>query len=300
MFCSRCGKPAQSGAAFCMHCGQTLAPQAGQAQPGSTPIMNRPAPAFPVSTKPNAKKNAWIAAGAALAIVLALFFGLSAAGLLKFGSKEPDLEPLKAQGQQPTIPLLRAEGTQAPADVKAHQIQMPDDVRRWLEHLERIEKRKNELSLRQLTQMAVLAQQMKVLGGAMSLLNGDDEDAAPSDTAKQHFDELRPEWNQLISDFRSLPPPAECRPIADEFNRAVSEIPGINADLAAILSGAAADPATSLESVMKLQNTSANVIDKNLASSDARIADLCRKYDTRKWFDIKTDVGGGLMGKFGL
>ena len=77
----------------------------------------------------------------------------------------------------------------------------------------------------------------------MGLLNGEDEDSAPSDTAKQSFDDLRPEWNQLIADFRSYPPPAECRPIADDYNRALSEIPGINADLAQILSGASQDPA---------------------------------------------------------
>lgn len=264
-------------------------------------MAHPPAPSFPKpSSTPKSSGATWIAVGAACLLIAALFFGLNAAGLLKFGSKPAEVEPLKAQGQTPTVPLLKAEGAPPPGDIRAEQIRMPDDVRRWLEHVEKIENRKNALSLRQLTQMAVLAQQMKVLGGAMGLLNGEDEDSAPSDTAKQSFDDLRPEWNQLIADFRSYPPPAECRPIADDYNRALSEIPGINADLAQILSGASQDPAASLEQVMKLQNTSANVIDKNLASTDQKVNDICRKYQTRKWFDIKTDVGGGLMGKFGL
>jgi hypothetical protein len=175
-------------------------------------------------------------------------------------------------------------------------------VRKWLEHLEQIEKRKNDLSMKQLAQMAVLMQQMKVLGGDMSLLNPDDDSPSntPSGTAKQSFDQLRPEWNQLITDFRSYPPPTECRPIADDYNRAISEIPGMNSDLASILEGASADPSTALEKAMKLQNTSSNVIDKYLGSTDSKVGDICRKYETRKWFDIKSDVGGGLLGKFGM
>lgn len=251
-------------------------------------------------------------------MILALFFGLRASGLLQFGAKNPNLATLKAEGSTPVqdllraegsnpeIPLLKAEGSQGPTalNIPAQRTEMPDDIRKWLEHLERIEKRKNDLSMKQLSQMAVLMQQMKVLGGGMGVLNEEEGgyggDTGPSETAKVSFDAMRPEWNQLISDFRSYPPPAECRPIADDYYRAVSEIPGINSDLAGILENVASDPAAALEKAMKLQNTSATVIDKYLGASDGRVADICRKYETRKWFDIKSDVGGGLMGKFGM
>jgi hypothetical protein len=276
--------------------------------------MGQASPAFQAAVAPG-KKNTWIAIVTALAMILAIFLGLSASGLLKFGATSPKIDTLKAEGQNPkqdilraegqnpTVPLLSAQGSTPPPILDRRQATMPDDVRKWLEHLERIEKRKNDLSLKQLSQMAVLAQRMKVLGGGESLLSGDptaDDGPAPSDTAKDSFDQLRPEWNQLIADFRSDPPPAECKPIADDFGRAVQEIPGINADLADILSGASSDPSKALEKVYKIQNTSTTVIDKYFGSCDDKIGDVCRKYETRKWFGIKTDVGGGLMGKFGM
>jgi hypothetical protein len=302
MYCPKCGKGAQPGAGFCMHCGQPLT--------GSAPIAQvavGPAPAFPNPKAGQSKKLTWIAVGTALAMVLALLIGLQATGLLEIGARNPKVAALRAEGKTDQVPLLRAEGT-APGGqslgATAEKIAMPDDVRRWLEHLEKIEKRKNELSMQQLSQMAVLMKQMQVLGPSMGILNeleGEDGgDLGPSSTAKDSFDSLRPEWNQLIADYRSLPPPDECRPIADDYYRAISEIPGMNADLASVLSGVEADPAKALESAMRLQNTSANVIDKNLGSADSKVGDICRKYETRKWFDIKTDVGGGLMGKFGL
>ena len=286
-----------------MHCGQSLAAPTVAAS-ASAPLAGHAAPAFPTPGAGNSKKTTWIAVGTALAMILALFFGLKASGLLQFGAKNPKLETLRAEGQLPSTPLLRAEGSTGPPTLNqpAQRIEMPADVRRWLEHLEKIEERKNALSLKQLSQMAVLMQQMKVLGAAMGMLsdNGEGEDTAPSDTAKQHFDTLRPDWNQLISDFKALPPPAECKPIADDYSRAISEIPEMNSDIGAVLEGASSDPAKALEGAMKLQSTSATVIDKYLSEADGKVADICRKYETRKWFAIKTDVGGGLMGKFGL
>jgi hypothetical protein len=136
----------------------------------------------------------------------------------------------------------------------------------------------------------------------MGLLNPDSEaeDSSPSDTARASFDQLRPDWAQLVADFQSKAPPAECKPMADDYLRAISEIPGMNSDLAAVLEGASTDPAKALEAAMNLQNKSGGVIDRYLGETDGKVADICRKYETRKWFSIKSDVGGGLMGKFGL
>ena len=289
-----------------MHCGQQLAGNlAGNL--AATGTQSGPSPAFPNPKSGQSKKLTWIAVGTALAMILALFFGLQATGLLQIGAKSPKVAALRAEGKADTLPLLQAEGSVPGGQslgATATPISMPAEIRRWLEHLEKIEKRKNDLSMRQLSQMAVLMKQMQLTGPAMGILKeleGEEGgDLGPSSTAKESFDSLRPEWNQLIVDFRALAPPDECRPIADDYFRAISEIPGMNSDLASVLAGVEADPAKALESAMRLQNTSANVIDKNLGSADSRVGDICRKYETRKWFEIKTDVGGGLMGKFGL
>lgn len=325
MFCSKCGKAVVAGATFCMHCGQPLAPARPQT---AAPGFSQPAPAFPSPDSANGKKTTTIAVVTALAMILAIFFGLKASGMLQLGATSPKLQALRAEGEVPKQELLKSEGTSPQQDIlraegstpnqdllraegsttppildrTQQSVVMPDDIRKWLEHLERIEKRKNDLSMKQLAQLTVLMQQMKVLGAGMDMLNdnGEGDSPQPTDTAKAKFDDMRPEWNRLIADFNSYPPPAECKPIADDFYRAVSEVPGMNSDLAEILTGAAQDPASALEKVYKIQNTSVNVIDKFFGEADERIGRICRKYETRKWFEIKTDVGGGLMSKFGM
>lgn len=141
MYCPKCGKPLGAGAAFCMHCGARLsAPQAmtpPAMQPQAVPAGQGPAPAFPTA-KTSSKKTTWIAIGTALAMILALFFGLNATGLLQFGAKNPKINSLRAQGSMPKQDLLRAEGSSSPPVLSqsAQRVEMPADVRRWLEHLE--------------------------------------------------------------------------------------------------------------------------------------------------------------------
>lgn len=310
-----------------MHCGQGLAGVApAAAHPTQMPMgQTMAAPAFPNAYANSGKKNTWIAVLTALCLVLAIFFGLKAAGILKVGGtapklaslkaegdapnqklleatgQTPDQKILKAEGETPNTPLLTAEGSTGPSTLQKTEITMPDDIRKWLEHLERIERRKNDLSLEQLGQMTVLMERMKVLGPSLGALGDDDTgDTPPAEEARGKFNDLKPEWNKLIADFRAYPPPAECKPIADNFYRAINEIPGMTSDIADILSSAASDPSSALAKAYKLQNTSGNVIDRYLGETDRGVADICEKYHTRKWFQIKTDVGGGLMGKFGI
>jgi len=285
------------------------------------------AAAFPNPYAGSGKRTTWIAVGTALAIVIAAFVGLRAAGVLKVGATDPKLESLKAEGNDaaqdilkangqdpkqdilraegndPKTPLLTAQGSTGPAtlDRPATRIAMPDDIRKWLEHLERIEKRKNDLSLKQVANMMVLMKQMQVLGADPSALLDEDSDSTPpADKARGEFNDLKPEWNQLIRDFQSYPPPAECKPIADNYSRAINEIPGMMSDIADILQNAASNPQDALQKAYKLQNTSANVIDKYLGETDSGVGAICSKYDTSKWFSIKTDVGGGALMKFGM
>jgi len=316
-----------------------MQPMQPVAQPQGQPYMAgaMAAPAFPAPS--SSRRTTWLAVGTALAMVLAIFFGLRAAGVLKMGaanpklqtlqangkdgnldilkanSTDPNMQTLKAEGSDPNLntlkanaadgqtPLFRAEGSNGPSVMQqtAERIKMPDDIRKWLEHLERIEKRKNDLAMQQVANMMVLMQKMKVLGGDLGALTDPDSEAtSPTDTAQSEFKDLTPEWNKLISDFQAYPPPAECKPIADDYNHALNEIPGMMADITDLLKTAASDPQNALTKAYKLQNTSSNGIDKYLGRTDDGVGDICRKYETSKWFSIKTDVGGGLMSKFGI
>lgn len=324
-----------------MHCGQVVGQMKAmpQGQPNPQHMTGAmAAPVFPAPGVHSGKRTTWMAIATALVLVLAVFFGLRAAGVLKVGGSNPKLEALqangrndrlgilqsdatnpsvqtlqaqgsdpnlntlKAQGSDPQTPLFTSQGSAGPAVMEktAEKVAMPDDIRKWLEHLERIEKRKNELSMKQVADMMVLMQKMKVMGGDLGSLLNDEDTPPPTEQAQSSFNDLKPEWSKLIADFQSYPPPAECKPIADDYYRALSEVPGMMSDIADILTNAASDPSTALQKAYKLQNTSATVIDKYFGQTDTEVGDICRKYETSKWFSIKTDVGGGLMSKFGF
>src|SRR5215475_10775885 len=161
MACPRCGKPVAQGAAFCMHCGQSMA------MPGQVATaprqMPQAAPAFPNPVAANRSKTTWMAIATAFALVLAIFFGLRASGLLRFGSQSPKLDAMKAQGSNPgidslkaqgqvgDIPILSAQGSSAGAvlEKQAQQIAMPEDIHNWLAHLEKCELKKRALARKQ-------------------------------------------------------------------------------------------------------------------------------------------------------
>ncbi len=46
-----------------------------------------------------------------------------------------------------------------------------------------------------------------------------------------------------------------------------------------------------------MQDTSARSVDQYFAESDEQLAQICDKYNTRKWFSISPDLGGGLLSR---
>ena len=95
---------------------------------------------------------------------------------------------------------------------------------------------------------------------------------------------------------RKLHPRA--RPIADDFNQALGEIPGMMGDIGDILNTADSDPTSALQKMRKLQSSSYGDIDRYFLRCDQKVGAICEKYNKHKWFNIKADVaGGGLLGK---
>jgi hypothetical protein len=55
-----------------------------------------------------------------------------------------------------------------------------------------------------------------------------------------------------------------------------------------------------LQVLMGMQGQSTSRIDAPAKQSDGLVDGVCRKYITRKWFDIKGDIGGDVMSKLGF
>jgi hypothetical protein len=284
MQCPRCGKAIANGAAFCPHCGQFLA-----------------APAYGgvALAVPSAKKNttAWAIAGTLLAVLI-LFFGLKAAGILQFGTKvagdslankgQPAPDSL-AQRAAPDPAALEQQGTKGPG--------MPDDVRKYLEHVERIEKKKNELAARMIAEMQVFKDKLGTFGGAEGLMNHDEDlggdGQKPDKETKDTFGDVKSRWEDLVNEFKSVPPPKPCVDLRDDYYRALSAIPGFAGDLSDVLNDLGTDPAGALQKVKGMQDTSSNSIDRYFGQSDTDVSTICNEYSTQKWFTISKDVGGG-------
>jgi hypothetical protein len=246
----------------------------------------------------------------AIALLVAVFFGVRAFNNLRAQAGTPDRNVLNAPAKGPNR-VLEARGTNGPPvlnknDSKPVPLTMPPDVLAWLKHLEKCEAMKVAISGDQAAEVSVMMQKMGVLGAGMGLMDPYDQsqegegDKEPSGYAKGKILDLRPRWEQLITFFNSVPPPAECKPVADDFNRAIGEIPGMMGDLADVLNTAASDPQNALKTVKKLQNTSYGDIDRYFGRCDQKVSQICNKYNMNKWFNIKTDVlAGGMMGAHG-
>ncbi len=269
MLCPRCGAKNPETAAFCMQCGQQLA--AAQPVAGAATLA------------PGVQRKAiwpWLTGGLALM-----------AALLVFLAKGRSLELVDKTAPAANLKVV----AKAPLEVK-----MPQDVLDWLEHLRKIEARKNELSIKQEADMKTFEIMLNTLGpgiGQFDPSQPEDQvgDKEPADVTKGKFEDLRPQWEGLIKDFESKPPPAECKPIADDYFAGLSEVPGMISDLEDLMNQVNSDPQAALIKAQGLQSKSYRNIDENFAKTDVRVQTICDKYHVKKWFNI--GERGGMFAK---
>ena len=266
--------------------------------------MGAPNPFAPDAAQARRRQTvAWIL-GSVLCIVAA-WIGLSAAGVLKMSRSTPANGALEARGVVPNTVLEKPATAPTPVLEKtAERPEMPADVEAWLKHLQETERRKVELSGNQTAELTVFMQKSSVLGAGMGLMDPYDQsegangDKEPSSYTKGKILDLRPQWDELITFFNSVPPPQECRPLADDYSRALDEIPGMMGDLGEMLNGVANDPQKALEQAKKMQNGSYSGIDRYFARTDQKLGEICSKYQKAKWFNIASDVAaGGMLSK---
>lgn len=245
---------------------------------------------------------------AGVVVVLGAFAGFKAFGNLGAQGGSPD-PSLQVSGRGPKQVLQVNSKLPAPVlnkgDERKAPLTMPADVLDWLKHLERCEAMKIEITGDQQAEAMTYLTKLNTLGAGIGLTDPYDqssdgeEDKGPETYTKGKILDMRPRWMELIRFFNSKKPPAECLPLANDFNQAIGEIPGMAGDLADVLNSVSSDPQAALQKVQKMKNQSNGGIDRYFARADEKLGRICKKYDTNKWFNIKTDIGGGMLSSFG-
>jgi DNA-binding transcriptional MerR regulator len=330
MNCPRCRTMSPTGAAFCPSCGNDL--RAFQSV-GSTSIpqidvkeqMKRAKAAAPggyyqdqsgfaVGSGPKSPVKKMIAVAVIVALVALGVFGVS--NLRKTGKL--DGSPILARKGKDADAVLKDTGStdvflgqkgkteNVLKDVATKEKGMPEDVHRWLEHLERTEKKRGRLAQQGLSRMMIIAQTAGMgvsLDGLKALASGDPDSPEPKlskDEIAEASEQVKNDWAQLKQEFASFPPPPECVRIADPYSHAIDETGAMISDvLDALAIAQEGDTSTALNSLYGMQNASKS-IDEFGRNTDSRVGDICDKYNVRKWFSISSDFGNSnVLGAFG-
>jgi len=260
-----------------MHCGQAIAPvqeSSRYAAPVPVPFYSNPAA---VAKKQN--RNLAIILTAIAAIIIALIIG--AAALLSAKNKAPQAN-LKSLGT----------GSAPPLAVKGQK--MPKDIFDWLEHLRETEDRRNRLATEQIPQVLASRNVGEVQNDQAAADPNNTDIKAPSIAhAQETANAMKKQWADLLTFFDSVPPPDECIRIRNEYDQTVRETGAEMGDIFDILGAAPENAQDSLSRLNDIMSRDRQNIDQHGANTDQLVSDICAKYNTKKWFDIKRDIGGG-------
>lgn len=296
MYCPRCDAPVPDGANFCMRCGNLMARQERSAQPAAAAApMPAHMPQAPASVR-SSTATPYVVMALIVAVVFLLGYGISNA-LQARGSTQDTLQAVQAHKPD----LMTA------AEVPAG---MPPSVRDWLEHLRRIEEQKNKLEATQVADLKTFTTKFEALGPAAGLLTDPDQsdDDTNTDVAapvKEKTTDFVKPWQDLITDYQSVPPPPECQKLADEYFSGLNEIPAEMNDVQKVMDNLnqaenSSDPSAGMKNVLEqaqgMKGQSYQDIDDHFNNSDELLGDVCGQYHTRKWFSITADNGTGLLG----
>lgn len=217
--------------------------------------------------------------------------GLGAAGVLRFQAPTP----------KPSLPVV--SGEPRPNLKRSETDKMPADIREWLNHLEAIEKQRTDLAQQQISNLTRNMSEFQVGEYANSfkeLLGGDPtevESQAPEGVQKagKIAEGVRPAWAALTREFNAEKPPAECQPIADNYDQALRETGATVGDIIDILYNLGSNPQEAIGKLEEIMTKHKDGIDKRALKADEQVQELCDKYATNKWFSIRGDVGSGGM-----
>lgn len=313
MNCPRCRAVVPNGALFCSNCGNDLRAFVAPQQTVPQRPYN-PRPSEHATIPPGAIPHAGVAIPDKKSHLGKIIAGLVVAALIALGFIAMKMLDKTAEDTGPVLaakgkdaPVLQVQGKDQPVLQTQAQApaEMPPDVLRWLQHLERIERKRGTLARAGLANLMIMAQTAQYgldIDGLKALASGDPEADMPPTSVDKIADssvKTKEEWRALRADFDSLPPPAECQTIADSYGPAVDETGGMIGDVLDAVALSKEDTQKALQSLYAMQNTS-KTIDEYGNATDGKVADICNKYNKRKWFSISSDFGNtSILGAVG-
>lgn len=193
------------------------------------------------------------------------------------------------------------------AEPKPPEVKMPDDIYSWLEHLRITEEKRKRLATDQMGDLLVTMSQIQSGGAIMDAIGsifGSDPENSPVDVPQSKVNRVaeeaenkRKDWKDLKNFFLSIPPPAECAPIQASYAQCLGETGGMMMEILDAVALADRDPQAAIGALTRMKGQSSKRIDALGRQTDGQVQDICDKYQTRKWFTIESDFGGGVLGK---
>lgn len=260
--------------------------------------------ADPYTAQSNRRRN--VVLGALVAAALLLGFSLGRGGQLAaigIGPHGGTIRSVASDGVPPVLPRVEDAPPPVLLDPQAQGPRMPDEVRQWLMHLERIERQRIQMASRQIGEIAVSMAMIQGAGATQQVLDGllgGDADAidggAPTEKLAQDTQSQQDAWQKLIADYEALPPPPECVPLANSYRQTLTQTSVMMTEVLRALARSQEDPQSALAALYAMQGQSASRIDAAAGQSNSELGAVCAKYNERPWFTIQTDAKGGMMG----
>lgn len=204
---------------------------------------------------------------------------------LRIGGSAQDVALRQSGDNKP--PTLALQGDTAPPSVNQTGITMPDDVRKWLEHLKRIDKQREGFN-------STFA--MKLIGKIGSLQPGTyfEEDPARADEAHRRGEasgivgDVDTFFSNLATDFQSLPPPAECGPIASQYASVLLETRAMLGQISTAMTN------LDTRALEAMQGTTFQRLDTKAEDTNDKIEAICKKYHEPNKYEVFVDKSSAI------
>lgn len=231
---------------------------------------------------PGRKRSPWLWVGVAgLAVVGALFAGNALR--MRGETGKADLRvPAAAESAS-----IQARGEGPEATIRQPGFGMPDDVRAWLEHLKRIDQRRENYNT------TFAGKLMGMVAGLQPGTYFEEEDALANEAERKNraqgvVDEVDLFFVQLTRDFQALPPPPECTTIAAQYSAVLLETRGMIGDITTSITN------LDLGGLERMQGTTFVRLDTKAQETNTSIDAICSKYNEPNKYEVFVDKNNGL------
>lgn len=217
-------------------------------------------------------------------------------------------QPVMQTAPQQPNPTMQTAPPAATPTLEGGSAGMPNDVRAWLEHLHKVEQVRQSLAGTQLKEAVTTLVGLQA-GDMTHAMDEDGNDSVDAERKKQNdraqkvgggMADMQQAWKTLLQTFDSVPAPAECRDIKNNYDQVIGQTGAMIIDIVGHIKSAANDPQAAVSALTAMQGTSKSKIDVPARMSDQGVAKVCKHYDVVKWFDIEGDVGSGTMSQLGF